>query len=54
MKFMMLMIPAAYQGGKPPPGFSSDPRRMEEMGQRNDGLGKAFQVESLYVSSHGE
>jgi hypothetical protein len=54
MKFMMVMIPAVYQGGKPAPGFTPDPRRMEERGQRNEGLGKAFKVESINVSVHGE
>jgi hypothetical protein len=39
MKFMMVMIPAVYQGGKRAPGFTSDPREMEERGQRNEGLG---------------
>jgi hypothetical protein len=54
MKFMMVMIPAVYQGGKPAPGFTPDPRRMEEMGQCNEGSGKAFKVESLNVLAHGE
>jgi hypothetical protein len=48
MKFMMLMIPAVYQGGKPAPGFRPDPKKMEEMRRFNDELGKAFKVESLY------
>jgi hypothetical protein len=47
MKFMMLMIPAVYQSGKPPPGFSPDPKAMEAMGQFNEELGKAFKIESL-------
>ena len=44
---MMLMIPAVYQGGKPPPGFSPDPKAMEAMGRFNEELGKAFKIESL-------
>jgi hypothetical protein len=48
------MIPAVHQSDKPAPGFTSDPRQMEERGQRSEGLGKAFKVESLNVSAHGE
>jgi len=47
MKYMMLMIPAVYQGGKPPPGFAPDPKKLEEMGRFNEELGKAFKIESL-------
>jgi len=48
MKFMMLMIPAIYQGGKKvDPGFSPDPKKMEEMGRFNDNLPKGFKLESL-------
>jgi hypothetical protein len=47
MKFMMLMIPAVYQGGKPAPGFTPDPKKMEEMGRFNEELGKAFKIESV-------
>jgi hypothetical protein len=47
MKFMMLMIPAVYQRGKPAPGFSPNPKQMEEMGRFNEELGKAFKIESL-------
>src|ERR1700729_2834964 len=47
MKFMMLMIPAVYQGGKPPPGFAPERKKMEEMGRFNEELGKAFKIESL-------
>jgi hypothetical protein len=47
MKFMMLMIPAVYQGGKPPPGFTPDPKKIEEMGRFNEEMGKAFTIESL-------
>jgi hypothetical protein len=48
MKFMMLMIPAVYQGGKAASGFKPDPKKMEEMGRFNEELGKAFKIESLY------
>jgi hypothetical protein len=44
---MMLMIPAVYQGGKPAPGFTPDPRTIGEMGRFNEELGKAFKIESL-------
>src|SRR6266566_5249214 len=47
MKFMMLMIPAIYQGGKPATGFTPDPKKMQEMGRFNEELGKAFKIESL-------
>ena len=48
MKFMMLMIPAVYQGNnKPPADFAPDKRKMEEMGRFNDELGKAFNIESI-------
>src|ERR1700722_11402248 len=47
MRFMMLMIPAVYQGGKPASGFTPDPKKMEEMGRFNEELGKAFKIESL-------
>ena len=47
MKFMMLMIPAVYQGGKPAPGFTPDPKKMEAMGRFNVEMGKAFKIESL-------
>jgi len=47
VKFMMLMIPAVYQGGTPPPGFKPDPRKVEEMRRFNEELGKAFKIESL-------
>jgi hypothetical protein len=48
MKFMMLMIPAVYQGGNVAPGFTPDPKKVEEMGRYNEELGKAFKLESLY------
>lgn len=47
MKFMMLMIPAVYQGGKPAPGFTPDPKKVEVMGRFNEELGKALKIESL-------
>jgi hypothetical protein len=47
MKFMMLMIPAVYQGGKPAPDFSPDPKKMEAMGRFNEEMGKALRIESL-------
>jgi hypothetical protein len=47
VKFMMLMIPAVYQGDKPVPGFRPDPKKIEEMDRFNQELGKAFTIESL-------
>jgi hypothetical protein len=47
MKFMMLMIPAVYRGGKAAAGFRPDPKKMEEMGRFNQELGKALKIESL-------
>ena len=48
MKFMMLMIPAVYQGGKKlEPGFVPDPKKVEGMGRYNDELGKAVKILSL-------
>jgi hypothetical protein len=47
MKFMMLMIPAVYQGGAPAPGFKPDPKKVVEMQRFNEELGKAFKVEAL-------
>jgi hypothetical protein len=47
VKFMMLMIPAVYQGGKTVPGFTPDPKKIEEMDRFNQELGKAFTIESL-------
>jgi hypothetical protein len=44
---MMLMIPAVYQGGKTVPGFTPDPKKIEEMDRFNQELGKAFTIESL-------
>lgn len=48
MKFMMLMIPAVYQGGKKlEPGFVPDPKKVEEMGRYSDELGKGVKILSL-------
>jgi hypothetical protein len=48
MKFMMLMIPAVYQGGKKPaPNFKPARKDMEQMGQFNEEMGKAIKIESL-------
>jgi len=48
MQFMMLMIPAVYQGGKKlDPGFVPDPKKVEEMMQFNEELGKVFKILSL-------
>lgn len=47
MKFMMLMIPAVYQGRKPAPGFTPDPKKVEVMRRFNEELGKALKIESL-------
>jgi len=48
MKFMMLMLPAAYQGGKKPaPGFRPDRKDMEKMGRFNVEMGKSLKIESL-------
>ena len=48
MKFMMLMIPAVYQGGKTvDPKFVPDRQKMEKMGRFNDEMGKVLPIESL-------
>ena len=48
MKFMMLMIPAVYQGGNnPAPGFVPDPEKVEQMGRFNDEMGKALKILDL-------
>ena len=48
MQFMMLMIPAVYQGGKKvDPGFVPDPKKIEEMGRFNEELGKALKIISI-------
>ncbi len=47
MKFMMLMIPAVYQGRKPAPDFKPERKAMEAMGRFNEEMGKALKIESL-------
>jgi hypothetical protein len=48
MQFMMLMIPAVYQGGgKVDPGFVPDPEKIGEMGKFNEELAKAVKIISL-------
>jgi hypothetical protein len=48
MQFMMLMIPAVYQGGnKVDSGFVPDPKKMKEMGKFNDEMGRAIKINSL-------
>ena len=48
MQFMMLMIPAVYQGGKKvDPGFIPDPKKVEEMMRFNEELGQNFKILSL-------
>jgi hypothetical protein len=48
MKFMILMIPAAYQGEKKPdPGFVPDPDKVEQMTQFNEEMGKALEILDL-------
>jgi hypothetical protein len=48
MKFMMLMIPAVYQVGKKlAPGFVPDPKKMEQMQQFNQEMGKALKLLDL-------
>ena len=48
MQFLMLMIPAVYQGGKTvEPGFVPDPKKIEEMGRFNEEMGKALKIISI-------
>jgi hypothetical protein len=48
MKFMMLMIPAVYQGGKiPDPGFVPDPKKVEQMQQFNEEMAKVLKLLDL-------
>ena len=48
MKFMMLMIPAVYQGGKKPgPDFKPAKKDVEAMGRFNEEMGKALKIESI-------
>ncbi|MGD8842353.1 MAG: YciI family protein, partial [Gammaproteobacteria bacterium] len=48
MKFMILMIPAVYQGGnKTAPDFVPDPDKVEQMTQFNEEMGKALEILDL-------
>jgi hypothetical protein len=48
MQFMMLMIPAVYQGGnKVDAKFTPDPEKMGAMTKFNEELGKAVKIISL-------
>ena len=48
MKFMMLMIPAVYQGGKKvDPGFVPDPEKVAKISRFNDEMAKAVKILSL-------
>ena len=48
MKFMMLMIPAVYQGGKKlDPAFTPDPKKVEQMGRFNEEMAKALTLLDL-------
>ena len=48
MQFMMLMIPAVYQGDKKvDPGFVPDPKKVEQMMRFNEELGQVFKILSL-------
>jgi len=48
MKFMMLMIPAVYQGGNDPgPDFVPDAAAIEQMTRFNDAMGKELKILDL-------
>ncbi len=48
MKFMMLMIPAVYQGGKDPgPNFVPDAEKVEQMTRFNEEMGKSLEILDL-------
>lgn len=48
MKFMMLMIPAVYQGGKKlDPAFVPDPEMVERMGRFNEEMAKDLKLLDL-------
>jgi len=48
MRFMVLMIPDVYQGGKKvDPHFSPPTEKMEQMGRFNEELGKSLKLLSL-------
>jgi len=48
MQFMMLMIPAVYQGGKKvEPGWVPDPKILEPMNKFNEEMGKSLKILDL-------
>jgi hypothetical protein len=47
MQFMMLMLPADYQGNKADPGFKPELEKMEPMGKFNEEMGKALKILSV-------
>jgi hypothetical protein len=48
MQFMMLMIPAVYQGGKKvEPGWVPDPKILEPMTKFNEEMGKSLKILDL-------
>ena len=48
MQFLMIMIPAVYQGGKEvDPNFVPDPKKIEQMGKFNEEMGKDLKIISL-------
>jgi hypothetical protein len=48
MRFMVLMIPGIYQGGKKvDPNFAPDIEKMKKMGQFNDEMKKAVELIAL-------
>lgn len=48
MKFMMLMIPAIYQGGNQPPAdFTPEPEKIEQMTRFNEEMGEALEILDL-------
>jgi hypothetical protein len=47
MKFMMLMIPSAYQARRAASEFKPDQKAMEAMGRFNEEMGKELKIESL-------
>ena len=47
MQFLMLMIPAVYQGKGAAPDFVPDAAKIEAMGKFNEEMGKALKIVSL-------
>src|SRR5262245_36560244 len=47
MRFMMLMIPALYQGKNGNPAAAPDPIKMEAMSRFNEEMGKAIKILSV-------